>query len=493
MTFLSRLSATRLAVLATLLAAVAGTAPAAARAEADPPSVRLIAASDEVTLYKQGRRGPVRLDLGVWVAATGGDFELRVVRPDYDSPVEIKQVDAETGSVLRPLPADVLDGRAGLREFISVAIRNDAGRLVRWRRFSFCPNVFERQRVGDAGPQVPRYPMFCGGWLPFAKGMVWGIDDDWAVNAFGADDFGGGGTPSVRIRPGHYTITVRIARPYYGLFRIRDADAKVVLDATVKRAPRGGQSGLASGDEPAVPARSGSVPTVTDPDPSTVPDLVALPAWNIMVIHRRGRDYLAFAASPWNAGPAPLVVEGFRRPGEDTMDAYQYFHDAAGNPVGRAPAGEMRFDPRRGHEHWHFLQFAAYTLIDASGNEVVRSKKQAYCLFPTDAVDLTIPGANWQPWSLGLHTACGFSRSTLWVREDLDVGWADTYFQSVPGQSFDVTKLPRGWYTVRVQLNPLGALHEATTANNVEDRLVYLRGRPGHKRVIVSPWHDIAE
>ena len=53
------------------------------------------------------------------------------------------------------------------------------------------------------------------------------------------------------------------------------------------------------------------------------PDLRSLPAWDIAVTDGEdgdapGKDYLAFSANVWNAGPAPLVVDGFRKPGRRT-------------------------------------------------------------------------------------------------------------------------------------------------------------------------------
>ena len=57
---------------------------------------------------------------------------------------------------------------------------------------------------------------------------------------------------------------------------------------------------------------------------------------------RPGKDYLAFSANVWNAGPAPLVVDGFRSPGKDLMDAYQYFYDADGQ------AGRLHPDRHHG-------------------------------------------------------------------------------------------------------------------------------------------------
>ena len=69
--------------------------------------------------------------------------------------------------------------------------------------------------------------------------------------------------------------------------------------------------------------------------------------------------------------------------------------------------------------------------------------------------------------------------------------WADTYGQGVGSGAFDITDLRNGTYYVRVQVNPLGSLFEADTSNNVQDRLIRLRGKPGHRRVIVPWWHGI--
>ena len=70
-------------------------------------------------------------------------------------------------------------------------------------------------------------------------------------------------------------------------------------------------------------------------------------------------------------------------------------------------------------------------------------------------------------------------------------GWGDTYYQGLPGQSFDVTDLPNGTYFIKVQANPGGHLFESNMANNVRLRKVILGGRPGHRTVQVPPWHGI--
>ena len=99
----------------------------------------------------------------------------------------------------------------------------------------------------------------------------------------------------------------------------------------------------------------------------------------------------------WNAGPSPLVVDGFRRADEDVMDAVQYYYDENGNELGHDPAGSMEWDARHGHTHWHFRDFARYRLLDANKDHVVRSRKEAFCLANTDAVDYTPAGRQLEP------------------------------------------------------------------------------------------------
>ncbi|SES34491.1 Lysyl oxidase [Streptomyces sp. yr375] len=221
------------------------------------------------------------------------------------------------------------------------------------------------------------------------------------------------------------------------------------------------------------------------------PDLRSLPAWDIAVTDGEdgdvpGKDYLAFSANVWNAGPAPLVVDGFRKPGAELMDSYQYFYDAKGKQVGYAPAGTMEWDPRVGHEHWHFTDFASYRLLAADQHQIVKSGKEAFCLANTDAIDYTVKNANWHPNNTDLSTACG-QQNSISVREVLDVGSGDTYTQYRPGQSFDITGLPNGTYYIQVVANPANRLQETNTKNNVSLRKVVLGGTEGARTVSVPP------
>jgi hypothetical protein len=371
----------------------------------------------------------------------------------------------------------------------------------------------------DAPPTSP-YPDAVTTAHPFALGTVWGLQAGWAVDALG------GGVDGVELADGTYRARVRVNQAHCAFFDIPAAAADVTVGVTVRTGeveeppeepPDGEPAPTRPHDHPrgrghvhaSVPAQGAGAPAaaaVTEPERAVRPagrvrvpagrrpDLRALPAYGIAVTDPdepgEAGQQLAFSATVWNAGPAPLVVEGFRRPGTNLMDAYQYFSDRDGEQAGWVHTGTLEFDEREGHTHWHFTDFARYRLLQADKQEAVRSGKEAFCLVPTDSVDLTVKGANWKPLSTGLGSACGDATS-LAIRETLDVGWGDTYTQSLPGQSFDLTGLPNGTYYIEIMANPDGRLHETSTRNNVALREVILGGEPGARTVEVPPHEGI--
>ena len=472
------------AVLAMSTLAIPSTGNAATT-----PTLRLVSASEHHILTSV-RGNPVPLDLGLYIASPEGDFELRSARPDYDTPFSLTQwVDGVEDRTLDPALAPPESG--GLADFLHIQITSDrTGDVVTEIDTPFCPAGYVRQRVNDSGPINSRYPFTGCSGMPFTLGSVWGIDEGWATTPFEPYEY------RLDLKQGHYTAEVTVNDPYAALFGFPpDADSATVM-FKIDEVDCYDYYGYGCGRdrrraESATP--SAPVPDDTTPDPATLPDLISLPAWEIN-LQTRGkgqsrREYLSFGANVWDAGSAPLAVEGFRDPGDAFMTGYQYFYDGD-SPVGRAEVGEFEFDQRDGHDHWHFKQFAKYALLDRSMSLAVRSEKEAFCLAPTDAIDLTKPGAEWQPDSVGLDTACG-GHNALWIREILPAGWGDTYGQYLPGQAFDVTNLPNGRYYVEITANPDGVLYETDDTNNVSLRRVILRGRPGERRVAVPPWHGI--
>jgi hypothetical protein len=232
------------------------------------------------------------------------------------------------------------------------------------------------------------------------------------------------------------------------------------------------------------------VPIDTNPDPASLPDLQALPSDYMYIRHQsNGHDYLTFSATVWNNGPQNMVVEGFRQAQLPVMDGYQYFY-LNGVAVGRAPVGQLDYDSLPGHEHWHFQQFAQYSLLNATMTKTIVSTKTGFCLAPTDPINLAGQGAVWQPGVIGLETACG-NQNSIWTRETLDAGWGDTYGQWLPGQAFDVTHLPDGHYFVKIEANPDGHLYERDMTNNGSLREIVIGTRHGRRTVKMLPYHGI--
>jgi len=237
------------------------------------------------------------------------------------------------------------------------------------------------------------------------------------------------------------------------------------------------------------------VQLTSSPPKSVLPDLKPLPSWGITLLNRpktksaKASSQLAFGATVAVLGNGPLDVEGFSTHHSAIMPAYQYYW--RGNKVvGRTRAGTMGFDNKKGHNHWHFEQFAQYRLLSKNKKTVVRSQKVGFCIAPTDGVDMLLPHATWQPTYTGFTGECG-APGALWVQEMMPVGWGDTYFQYVAGQSFNVTNLHNGVYYIEIIANPERVLHELSTANDTSLREVIIGGTPGHRTVRVPAYHGI--
>ncbi len=164
------------------------------------------------------------------------------------------------------------------------------------------------------------------------------------------------------------------------------------------------------------------------------------------------------------------------------MDAYQYFFDGDGEQTGYQQIGEFEFDDKPSHQHWHFRDFASYTLLRADKTTAAVSKKEAFCLANTDSIDQTVANADWNPENTDLSTDCG-QPGSLSLREVLAAGWGDTYAQFRAGQSFNLKDLPNGTYYIATIANPNHRLVESNTADNVALRKIYICGKAGARKV----------
>lgn len=467
-----------------LLAAAVSTTkypemPAAAGAGSAASGLRLTTFSTSVVNYRYPGYGTF-LDLGAYIVAQGSTFEMRLKRASYNQPIVATTLfQVGRNATVKVLPVGMVQDFTGLPDFLRIVMTDANGAKVLDTNRPFCP-ANKAVRLQPDADRSSRYPQRCS-LHPFTLGSVWGIPAGW-----------GAPTASVANGPVHlpvgtYTAEISVTEQYRRLFGIPNQHRTVRVTVRDADGLPPAPAHIHDGDsEAARPAGLPHAPRVARPD------LRALPAWSLFLINDNApepttpRDNLIFAATVWNAGPAPLVVNGFRRPGTDLLDAYQSFIDAAGRTVGHAPVGTMEWDSRSGHQHWHFTDFATYRLLNADRTLVVRSQKEAFCLANTDPIDYTVNNANWQPDHDSLYTSCGNANSQS-VRQVLHVGNGDTYVQEKPGQSFDVTDLPNGTYFIQVITNPNRALYETNTNNNESLRQFTLTGEPGKRTLTVPP------
>ena len=217
----------RCAAVAIAGCTVAATAPltvaaaqSAVPAPAAPgPAVQLIAAQRRITTQRFGSR--VFLDPGFYVASLGSALQFDVQRASYPKPVTITQVihQPDGSTTTRPLPASILHGFNGLRNFMDLTVADSSGKVVATHRYRFCPDVFDPQKVSTGSPATSPYPDEGCRFDPFQLGMVWGIQQGW-----GADAVEGSGH-SYRLHLGTYQVTGRITNKYRQLLGISAADA----------------------------------------------------------------------------------------------------------------------------------------------------------------------------------------------------------------------------------------------------------------------------
>jgi hypothetical protein len=474
----------------------------------------------------------VYLDPGIWLAALGAPLVIDVGRTAYNKPITVTQVltSPDGKRTTRRLPRGLLNGWKGIDDMITLTVRNSAGKTVALQKETACLGSYNVARAAADSPDSDPYPQGCGVYDPFPLGAVWGLPKNWA---FDPTTFG---TPLTLVAGQTYTLTETIPKAVAQIFHVsaKDATSSLKLKVTAIKLPpaptisptattkptasssptptvtvkasAAADGGARTDAEapvyqlfsrsapvahrpasplPALPA----VPEMKNPLASVEPDLVPLPAWGMNISTQAKHDYLNFSATVWVGGNGPLDVEAFRQGTNPIMPAYQYFYKN-GKVVGRVRAGTMGFDSAKGHNHWHFEQFAAYQLLGANKKLIVRSQKVGFCIAPTDAVDMLVHGALWQPSYIGLEGQCG-SPTALWVRELMPVGWGDTYSQSKAGQAFDITNLPNGKYYVAVIANPEHVLKEVNDRNDVSYRAVILSGTKGHRHFRVLAYDGI--
>jgi len=102
------------------------------------------------------------------------------------------------------------------------------------------------------------------------------------------------------------------------------------------------------------------------------------------------------------------------------------------------------------HNHFHFVGYAEYRLLDEQGLEVRTGRKQAFCL--VDSQRISPDGAPNKRYT------CEF--------QGIQKGWSDVYSSRVGCQHLDITELAHGPYILEIRVNTSNTLSEASYENN---------------------------
>lgn len=194
-----------------------------------------------------------------------------------------------------------------------------------------------------------------------------------------------------------------------------------------------------------------------------LPDLVPLPAQDIVLSEEGGKILLRFSTVYYNQGRGPLELRadpntsGIRSDIE--RDVFQRIYHEDGFSFRDEVAGKFLWHQE--HLHYHFEDFAVYDLEvvkvdgeapDLSGNRV----KSTFCIRDVSQVDIDIPNKE----ADAKYLICGKEL------QGISVGWGDTYFYNYPDQLMDVSDLPSGVYSLATIVNPANRFDEISADNN---------------------------
>jgi hypothetical protein len=193
------------------------------------------------------------------------------------------------------------------------------------------------------------------------------------------------------------------------------------------------------------------------------PNLTPLPASNFsLVTNANGTLSLRFNTTSWNNGTGPFQLEAGP---VDTGNGKQQVFQRVFNTDGTSAlffAGW--FEWHNGHNHFHFDDYALYTLqpVNAPGASARTGAKTTFCVMDTTKINGSLLGA---PTNAGYST-CGNQI------QGMSVGWGDTYGSHLAGQELDFTDNPNGIYQVRIEVDPKKVMIESNKNDNVSCALI---------------------
>ncbi|HXF97741.1 MAG TPA: lysyl oxidase family protein [Gaiellaceae bacterium] len=196
-----------------------------------------------------------------------------------------------------------------------------------------------------------------------------------------------------------------------------------------------------------------------------LPDLAPKPQLNVTTQRLVDRWYIRFSTIIVNVGEGDFMLRASRPGIAGQWSVEQLVPHSGGGAAVRPVDAELAWGGD-GHDHWHVVRVATVRLVplDTGGKPVDRSlgtdAKIGFCFY--DHTHELSRGPKEAVYSV--HT-CGHEDDTL-VGMGLSPGWNDTYRQSLPGQSIEVTGLPDGRYRLVTDVDEYGWFREADRDNN---------------------------
>jgi hypothetical protein len=226
----------------------------------------------------------------------------------------------------------------------------------------------------------------------------------------------------------------------------------------------------------------GAYPAASDePGEPHLPDLRTLTPSDFRIeVTDEGDRLLRLSNTIWNSGDGPLEVRPRHDATSGTTHALQqlFTHDEGGDfrVTGEREAGSFEFHPD--HDHWHFSDFALYSLHAVlengeMGDAIAVSDKISFCMFDQFAIDPELRHAPTEPGYTGADCYRTGGQNTP---QGYSVGWGDEYAWNFVGQSIDVTNVPDDRYWLSSEADFSDLILETDDDNNGAQVMIRIEG-----------------
>ena len=250
-----------------------------------------------------------------------------------------------------------------------------------------------------------------------------------------------------------------------------------------------------------VDAHAGSARVyVTDNDrvfllPDLVPD--APVQWGgAQLVTWAGQEMLVlrFEGYVTNLGDGPLDLSGDPRLADPTdptsHNVWQRVQTSTGDWVSFTKP-PVRYETADGHNHFHLMEIAAYSLWDEAGTtQVLRGEKVGFCMLDVESLPErhSEPGERTYEPSVVDNCRSGQPDADS-LRMGVTEGWRDVYEGSLTFQWIDVSDLSPGHYRLAAESDPYDIVVETDESNNgiaVSDAISVVPGHVAQSHTLVT-------